>query len=102
MEITNKSLINNIEEISNRTFNHLAIHRAILQRTHLYTHNLYDCIFLKASLKKKKKIDVCVNYTHTHAYTSIGIKEKKRMAEVESVIRYRIHRVPLLWKNRGD
>lgn len=45
---------------------------------------------------------MCVNYTHTHTYTSIGIKEKKRMAEVESVIRYRIHRVPLLWKNRGD
>lgn len=45
---------------------------------------------------------MCVNYTHTHTYTSIDIKEKKRIAEVESVIRYRIQRVPLLWKNRGD
>lgn len=58
--------MNNIEEISNRTFNHLAIHRAILQRTHLYTHNLYDCIFLKASLIKKKE-DRCVRKLYTHA-----------------------------------
>lgn len=37
-----------------------------------------------------------------YIHTFIGIKEEKRMAEVESIIRYRIPRVPVLWKNRGD